>query len=158
MKVIKTNRYKVIFDIPQYKIGDIINEKDVAILVCENYPKIFTPIYAFVMEDKSSYEIVKGQNIWRLVTQGNGVKEVKSMQFDKNHVNMDIYPSYELARIELEKYNETLEKLNTNSYIRNILEQIHVETYKSPENLSINRIIDSYKRINELSKKALNLK
>ena len=148
MKIKETNKYIVIQSVPGYSVSQIV---DGEIDECEKYPKVFSKLYAFNIEE-TEYTTYEGQNVWRIVTQRSGIETVKCVKFNKEHINIDIFPTYELANDELQKRNKTLKIKHENSNIQNIIEQIRFfSNVKDFDNLSLSEIKLKLITINQLA-------
>lgn len=121
MKVIETNDYVVIQSIPNYLFQEIV---DGELHNCEKYPKVFSRLYVFDTKEAIEYTTCEGQNIWRIVTQGNGVLEARCVKFSKEHINMDIFPTYELCIKEIQERNKLLQIKSENKNVQQILNNI----------------------------------
>lgn len=148
MKVIETNKYVVIQTIPNYLLQEIV---DGELHDCEKYPNVFSRLYIFDTKETIEHSIYEGQNIWRIMTHSSGFLEIKCAKFSKQHIDMDIFPTWEHAKEELERRNKELSLKKDNKDVQNVITQICLSSNFDVSKSSFEEIQTRFKRINELA-------
>lgn len=152
MKLIKTQRYKVKIETPQYTKGEIIYDPT-APVACQSYPDLFQPLYEF--EDLTEYYCL-GDTLWRIATK-NYEDTVKTVMFSEAHLsgNIELFPTKELAEQFLaEKESKIVEKYSQSS-IWNCLEYIALFSNKNTDDLTVKAIKENLAVINNQANIAL---
>lgn len=147
MLVKETNEFKVILENPWLELNSKCTEDN---LQMNKYPKIFSRIYKF----ETGEEIVTGDNIWRIVSEGNFRRNIRCVKFSINHLLMDIFPSYESANLELDRTIDIESKNQDFHNLKQILLYISVlSNTKDFDKKSLAEIKLNLDNINSLSKK-----
>lgn len=146
MNITKTSMYKCILACPYFSLGHHYDRNDIRTVQYEDYPKIFIPVYKF----ENGTEITERTEVFRIINNINNVPYIKPVKFDKQHLSLEIFPTKELAQIELDKLNEVVKsKSNFNDFYGSI-EQICLRS-DSYRKFTIDEIEAKFQTINEIA-------
>lgn len=147
MKLFKTDRYRVIVATPWVKLGDIVIDGWTPMM--PDYPNIFSPIFEF--EDGT--QVCINDTVYR-VKYENYNRVIKALKLQDLHISGDveIFPSFDSAKKELEQEKERTEVSMKSHTLTNNLTTIRMlSDTKDFEKLSLQDIKNKLNNINRLT-------
>jgi hypothetical protein len=144
MKITKTEKYRVILSNPWFTLGNIVGGAERI-----DYPHIFSPIFEF--EDGT--QVCINDTVYRVKNESYN-RVVKALKLQEVHISGDveIFPSFDSAKKELEQEKERTEVSMKSHTLTNNLTTIRMlSDTKDFEKLSLQDIKNKLNNINRLT-------